>query len=140
LADKESIALNMLYGARVLTLLGALDAPSPSVPSPGAARESGGLLAEEERRLLRDAQVRARRRYGLVPEVSGSADAALRMPEKAGSRVRASWDEPGDQRAGSSRLRGAAGERRASEVGEPVADVMRPELGGEHARVSSRGG
>jgi hypothetical protein len=148
--DRELAAMNASSGARVLAVLEAIDASSPSAPR-SSARAVVDLL-DEERALLADAQASARLRYGLDSEALDPADAALRMTEDA--RLRR-WGSPAARavrgaRSGPSGEKGdAEGGARHSRSGPEARsgdDEDRAEVGRlgprvpEHARAKSRGG
>jgi hypothetical protein len=148
--DREIAAMNAISGARVLAVLEAIDASSPSAPGASAQEVAG--LRDEERALLMDAQASARLRYGLDAEALGSADAALRMTEDARFRR---WGAPASRAVPGARTGppGAAGDPgggarhpRAGPEARICDDEDRAEVGRlgprvpEHARAKSRGG
>jgi len=148
--DKEIAALNAISGARVLAVLEAIDASSPSTPR-FSARAVAGLL-DEDRALLADAQASARLRYGLDSEALDPADAALRMTEDA--RLRG-WGSPAARAVPGARsgpsgetgdVGGGARHSRAGPEARICDDEDRAEVGRrgrpltEHARAKFRGG
>jgi len=87
LADRESVALNALCGARAIAMLEGI---SSSVALPPFTGGRPGL-AEEERAFLAEAQARARRRYGI------ESDGKTARQKAAPSRM-ASYSSPSGAR------------------------------------------